>query len=240
MKLENLDIESLVQNYVLGRMSDAEVDEFEEYFLSNSEVIEMIEISRVIHVNAQYPVSSASLANDDMNNEGVTSSRPVDPSQVRSKNGSNGGLIERIKGWITIPVPAGALAASCVLALGLSTLLSEPSGPEDVLIASFSTQATRSHSSGAAIDLSNPSGTSALFIKLKSADYALYRVKIIDANTNVEKWVSNDFSVSSLRDKFIPLPQHAAIDNANVSVFGLSDSGEELSVMFCHYSEVCN
>ena len=241
MKADNLDIESLVQNYVLGRMTDTEINEFEEYFLSKPEIIEMLEIAQTICMSEAVP--DVNLNTDALGqvNERALSQAYLTDDSARTPTTGDVSLLERIKHWIAIPVPAGALAACFIFSIALSFLPSEKAvGPENMLIASFSTQLTRSSASNATIDLRNPNGDSALFIKLKRVDYANYRLKILDDATKKEEWVSKLFSVSSLRDKFIALPKHAAIGNARVLVYGVSESGEEFNVSFCHYSEVCN
>ena len=44
IKDENLD--DLIQNYAFGRLNDTQASEFEEYFISNPELVEKIELAQ--------------------------------------------------------------------------------------------------------------------------------------------------------------------------------------------------
>lgn len=211
------DLEKTVQRYVLGKLSESEAIEFEEYYLSNPDIIEMVETAQNMNLGLAHEPAAmhAEIAN------------------------SQNSFLQKLFGWLSVPIPAYAvLAAAAVFTpLAVNNLgFDKPS--EQIALANFSTATTRGIKQ-TGINLAGAAGTFALMIKLKQIDYPYYKLKIYRPAEAKPVWVSNQFQVSALRDQLIVIPDQAKINNATVEVVGVDSEFNEAVVEFCHYSEVC-
>jgi len=220
MKLNLEDLESTVQSYVLGTLSESHAQEFEAYFLSRPDVIEMIEHAQQIHLGLE-----AQFGGEEAKTAVVVQSKP---------------LMQRLLGYLTVPVPAFAviLMAAFLSPLAINSFDSKPLGG-DIEIVNFSTLTTRSAIRMPALDLSNVQGNAALMVKVKSVKHQYYKVKLTAAGSSVPLWTSEAFEVSSLRDHLVLLPEYVLLADLTVDVVGINADLSETSVEFCHYSEVC-
>ena len=222
MNLDNKDLEEVVQRYVLGQLSSTDTEAFEEYFLSRPDVIEMVETVQNIHVGMEMAERNAATRHSP-------APRPGKPAWV-----------QWLSDWFAVPVPAFAvvLMALVIVPPALQGLRTE-SGPTAMQLVNFSTDTTRSAGQAVTVDLSQTTGNAALLIKLKSVDFARYKLKLIADGEDDPMWISDPFQVSALRDHLVVLPDTIRPVKARIEVVGLSDPGGETPVEFCHYSETC-
>ena len=211
------DLESTVQRYVLGKLTEAEAQEFEAFYLSNPELIEMVEAAQNIQIG---------LANEPL----------INTKRSPQKRDS---WVQTVTGWLTVPVPAFAvLAIAAIVAPLLLTGGGINITPQQITLVSFTTSTTRGLESVKSIDLTTE-GTTALMIKLKTASHPQYKLKVFKAGENDPIWISNKFQVSGLLDQLVVIPDQAKINNATIVVVGVDKQANESPVEFCHYSELC-
>jgi hypothetical protein len=214
------DIETSVRNYVLGKMTDDETDQFEEYYLSNPDIIEMVEITQNIHIGLQ---------NAELSQAAEPNVNPVPNKWLRT-------LIN----WVSIPMPAYAAVALAIVAGPLAMNSFYTSSNIDTMnVANFATVATRGAKAPIEIDLSELNQPTGVFVKVRQVDYQYYILKLTAADSAQVNWVSEPFEVSSLRDKLLVIPDSVERSNVAISVYGIEREGIETPVEFCHYSEVC-
>ncbi len=215
------DIEKTVQDYVLGKLSDKDSDEFEAYFLGQPDIVEMLATAQRMHVG----MSSIELNNSELKRQYVR---------------SYGGLF-KIKKFISMPIPAYAVAAivATVIAGQLGFNRADQSVPFDFELARFSTEAKRGVAKKITLNFSEFDKSIGLFIKLKEVSYPNYKVRLVSSESGDRSWESELFQVSSLRDKLVLIPSHVATGSQIISVFGVANDGTETPEVFCNYSEVC-
>ena len=217
------DLETTVQNYVLNRLSTKEAEEFEEYYLSNPEIIAMVETVQNIQIGLQ------------------NAKQALKHETVISSSGVNRGWWRTIVAWISVPVPAYLTVGAVMLAAPLAyNSRQQTSSLEQLALVNFSTDVTRSSSAPLEFDLSTVQGTPAVFVKVKRVEHQHYVLKVNASGSGHTIWSSKPFAVSSLRDKLVVLPTTAKQDNVTIKLFGIEQDGIETLVEFCHYSEVCN
>lgn len=226
------NIDTVIQDYVLGRLNDAKATEFEEFFLSNHEVAEQVESAQLMHAGLQ-----------ELEKRSRQSS--INYSKAEAKNRQNTilksekSLFEKLLGLLTIPVPAFAMIAMVAVLspMALQSLNGDNSN-SNISLVNFSTQTTRSTNEVISIDLSNRNGDSALLIKLKSVEFPNFKLKLIPIGELNPVWESEPFKPSALRDKLVTLPS-GSLGKVQVEVVGIDDTLNETIVEFCHYSENC-
>ncbi len=218
MKNQYPDLENTVQQYVLGQLSESQAEEFEAYYLSNPDIIEMVEITQ----NIQIGLDNSSQA------ERYTESSSKQP------------FMQRLIGWISVPMPAYATLALAVL---LSPLIfkgiTQPENTAEMTLLNFSTEQTRGAIPTATIDLSNITGPAGILVKLKRLSHPQYQLKMLVDEGSSVVWKSEPFTVGALRDRLIPVPNEVPRNKLTIEVVGLNSDGTEQAIEFCHYSEVC-
>ena len=233
MKTKYDNIDTMIQNYVLGRLNDAQAAEFEEYFLSNPDLIEQIETAQLMHAGLLQAEQLTLQKSADSNTTAINS--PKKSKQLSAKP-----WYEKLRNLIFIPVPAFAVMAMAAvmlpMALQNSNNLKQNS---NISLINFSTQTTRSTNQGVTIDLSENNQNMAMLVKFKSVDFPNYKLKLIPIGESNPVWESELFQLSSLRDKLISLPSNS-YGKVSVEVVGIDDNLNESEVEFCHYSEICN
>lgn len=224
MKTRNKDLESTVKDYVLGRLSETEAEEFETYFLARPEIIALVEEVQSEHIG----------------------SAESHPSKVDAGNASST-VWNSIRSWLTVPASAVAAIALALVAVPLAINFQAGSNNLDnVYVAAFSTATTRGFNqnepaSSRKIDLSNEQGITGLFIKVKPDVRERYQLNVFAEGVESPVWISEPFQVSSgLRDYFVILPKEAALADARVQLVAVDRNQQTTPVEFCHYSEVCN
>lgn len=220
MKGNYEDIECVVQRYVLGKMSESEAEQFEEFYLSCSETAELVE--------------SAQAMNIGLNNLSQTSSL----SETKQTIAPLKQLWSRAINCLTIPVPAFAVLALGLVAVPFAFDLKQ--APPELNLVNFSTDVTRSRGPLTIIDLSDVSGIPTLLIKLKSVQQPHYKLKLYEVNNDRLVWESNLFSVGPLRESLLVLPTNLNAKKIRLEVVGVDQESNESIVEFCHFSEVCN
>jgi len=221
MKNEYPDLENTVQQYVLGKLSESQAEEFEAYYLSNPGIIEMVEITQNIQI-------------------GLENSRESESRVRHTASGSEESFMQRLMGWVSVPMPAYATLALAVL---LSPLIlkginqSENTG--EMTLLNFSTELTRGAAPTASIDLSSVTGTAGILVKLKQLSHPQYQLKMLLDDGTTVVWSSEPFTVSALRDRLVLVPNNVPRDKLTIEIIGLNSNGTEQAVEFCHYSEAC-
>jgi hypothetical protein len=216
------DLETTVRDYVLNRLSDKETEEFEEYYFSNPEIIEMVDA--VININI-------GLEN---------AKQPLNVEFVKPAGSSDKDWLRTLVSWISVPVPAYLAIVMVMVAAPLAYKGLSPSNfPDQLALVSFSTDVTRSADTPLELDLSDLQGAPAIFVKVKRVEHKYYVLKVNASDSDHSIWSSEPFKVSSLRDKLVVLPAAVKKDQVTIKVFGIEQDGIETSVEFCHYSEVC-
>jgi len=216
MKYPYTDLESTIQQYVLGRMSEAEVEDFEDYYFDKPEIIEMIETMQNIHAGLQ----SSVLANDE-------------DSYLNESS-----IFDKFVNLVSTPVPAYAFMAVLAGVLLLPNLLGDGNVTEPTLV-HFSTTAMRSSTSAAYVDLSQVSGPTVIIIKLPSIAHEYHALQLIDGDTGKLAWTSDRFQVGSLNESLVFLPESLQRQRFELRVIGIRQDDTTKQVSFCHYSEAC-
>lgn len=226
------DSQLAAQQYVLGQMSESDAQAFEAYFLSEPDIQDLVEVTQELHLGLK---ESSAMANESAVSESDT--------RVETRNSVFG----RLTGWLSVPVPAFAVLALAVLCSplilnGISSNNSlDANLVSNVELINFNTTATRSSQAGRpTINLSGISGSAALLIKVKSVKHKEYRLKLLLSEASEPAWVSEPFQVSALRDHLVTIPKLNVQDDLSIEVTGINPDSSETSVVFCHYSEVCN
>lgn len=217
MKYPYTDLESTIQQYVLGRMSEAEVEDFEDYYFDKPEIIEMIETMQNIHAGFQ----SAVLANDE------------------ERYSNENSIFDKFVNLVNTPVPAYAFMAVLASMLLIPNLLGERNVTEPTLV-HFGTTAMRSSTSTAHVDLSQVSGPAVVIIKLPSVAHEYHALKLIDGDTGKLAWTSDRFQVGSLNESLVFLPESLQRKRFELRIIGIRKGDTDQEVSFCHYSETCN
>lgn len=222
------NIDTVIQNYVRGRLNDADATEFEEFFLSNPEIAEQIETAQLMRAGF-IEIEKSGLQNSISNNKAESKN-----SQKCEKS-----LLEKFLGLVSIPVPAFAMIAMTAILLPMALQgLNGNTTNTNISLVNFSTQTTRSTSDPITINLSDRNENSALLIKLKSVAFPNYKLKLIPIDEVNAVWESEPFKPSPLRDKLVALPNRE-FGRVTVEVVGIDDTLNETIVEFCHYSESC-
>jgi len=232
LKQKFKDSQLAAQRYVLGQMSEADAQEFEAYFLSKPDILELIEVTQELHLGLK---ESNAMASQSVS------------SESDSKNKMRNSVFGQLTRWLSIPVPAFAVLAlvalfSPLVLNGISSSNSLDTGlVSDVELVNFSTTTTRSsQANNPTINLSGISGNAALMIKVKSVKHKEYRLKLISVEASKPVWTSKPFQVSALRDHLVTIPKLNVQDDLSIEVTGINADSSETPVVFCHYSEVCN
>ena len=229
MNINEKNLDTIIQNYVHGRLNDVEASEFEEYFLSNPNVIEQVETTQSLHMGLLEAEKTAFQQTAD-------SIKVSNTSTIKSTDS----FYQKLLNLVSIPVPAFAVIAMAAILLPMALEnFNNQNQTSEVSLINFSTQATRSSDQGITIDLSNSNNSSAILIKLKKVDYPFYKLKLINTNSNKSAWESQEFQVSALRDKLVTLPNLSSLGKVNVEVYGIDNDSQETKVDFCHYNETC-
>ncbi len=213
------DIEKTVQEYVLGKLSLSDAEEFEAYFLANPEIIEMVEVAQEVHLGL------------------VTLNKRTSLERVEARSGKS--IVTKLVALFSAPVPAYATALALMVVI-MGSQLFENSQDElisEIHLARFSTEATRSSSKKLMIDFSKHNKSVGIFIKVARVDYRHYVLRLTGNDDAV--WQSKPFEMSALKDALILVPQGVVKGSQSVEVIGVSGAGQETSVEFCNYNERC-
>ena len=217
------DLESTIQQYVLGHLSVKEATEFEAFYLAEPDVIEKIEIAQRLHHGLKKQALSV------QGNKTAT----------RKKKQANAslGLVD----WLRFPLPAYSFG---LLAFAMWTLTYIAPRPDitsnAITMAHFSTSAIRGTTEPPIIDFNNIQTDAAILIKLPRADYQFYRLRLLNNQNNRPIWSSKPFQLTPLRDQMVFVPKNTVSDKAILQVIGIKNDASEVEVNFCHYSENCN
>jgi len=221
MKTEYPDLETTVQQYVLGQLSESEAEQFEAYYLSKPDIIEMVEIAQNIQI-------------------GIENSVTLKPRQTAAVTASNDSILQRLFGWVSVPMPVYATMA---LVLLMSPLLINGFNPAEnspeMTLLSFSTEQTRGAEQAVSVDLAGVAGSAGILVKLKRFSHPQYQLKLLSSDSANVAWTSEPFTVSALRDRLVVLPSEVPRAKFTINVFGLDSNGTSVPVEFCHYSEAC-
>jgi len=229
------NIESTVQKYVLGQLSTAEVDEFELYFITRPDIIDLIEVTQQMYLGASHL------------NENTKKTAVVE-SESRANQSST--WLDKVRSLLSFPVPAYAFALSLfALAPLMSVMLDGNTGngigdgaginDTPLELVRFTTEVVRSGVEfDEVLNLSEVGDNAAVFIKLKAVDYEFYQAVLLD-ESDKEVWLSPRFQPSALRDSLILIPNSVERKEVKLQVYGVVESGETQKVEYCHYSERC-
>ena len=222
MSTTHNDIETMVRDYVLGRLSDEEAEEFEAYFLGHADLVKMVSDFQTMQIAIS----------------GVEESRQAELVKVSSSSTSST-LLSRLKGVFTVPVPAYSVAALMAASfIGSQQVLNTIPSQNELQIARFTTAATRGKNldQEVVINFSEYGGDVGLFLKVPEVNYQYYRVRLIAQNDGTDVWESTDFEFSALRDHLLVIPSK---EISGVRIVKLVAGEENEFVSFCAYSEVC-
>lgn len=232
MNIDSTNIETLAKRYVLGQLDEGQAEEFETYYFSRPELIEMVDAIQKIHIGMENTEFATVYADQAL----------AGPSTTHS-------LVNKLAGWIKSPMPGYALAATIALvAFGPATLLSSLSSSSkdtsslgELQLVRLDTSSVRSANAVQTINLSVPDGKSAaLLVRVKDVEFPNYRLKVSSSDKSELLWASKSFHFASgSRDYLFVVPSEAALDNVHVELFGINQKSQELSVPFCNYTEAC-
>ena len=105
MKNWEQNLETHIQSYILNKMSDADAEEFEEFFLARPDIAESIDLALMIRRGLK--------ATDEHNPDLLL----VKPESKRVS------IMEVVRGWFVYPVPAFAVVLlTSIAALPLMTV----------------------------------------------------------------------------------------------------------------------
>ena len=221
MKNEYPDLENTIQQYVLGKLSESQAEEFEAYYISNPDIIEMVEITQNIQI-------------------GLENSKQSTSRVSQTDSGTDESLMQRLMGWISVPMPAYATLALAVLLSPLIFIgINQSENTAELTLLNFSTEQTRGAAPTAIIDLSNVTGPAGILVKLKRLSHPQYKLKMLVDDAPTAIWSSKPFTVGALRDRLVLVPTKVPRSKLTIEVIGLNSDGTEQAVEFCHYSEVC-
>lgn len=207
------DLESVVQKYVLGRLTDAEQEEFEAYYLARPDVIDMVETASAINEHA------ASYAGKQENFITTFFRDLLSPRAFAY------GLM------LAVGVGLGSF-----ISLPNNDRVYAPS----IELVSFSTEVTRSAKNGVSINLTQLEKDAGLLIKVKKVDYPMYQARLVDPNSKKVLWESDQFSFSASKDFLLVIPNAATMGTPNLIIDGLNSKEVREAIEFCHYKESCN
>jgi len=218
------DIQTTVQQYVLGKLSEIESDEFEAYFLSQPDIIEMVELEQTFQAGLQASESHAQIGEEP-------SSTAVHTTSWLSKLGQ----------LVSIPIPAYAVAALAAISfLSFNPLETQnQTSSLDFELARFSTAVKRGEESQVSINFSEYDNAVGLFIKLQEVTHRDYKVTLVSTDSGEISWESEPFQVSSLKDQLVVIPNGVVTGDQIIEVAGINSGGENENVRFCNYSEPC-
>ena len=215
------DIEKTVQEYVLGKLSTEEAEGFEAFFLSDLEIVDMVETAQSMHLALN------SFSRNDHLSDGV-------------EDGVKKSVLTKLLEFISIPVPAYSMAA-LLLAVTIAPQLlsySERAVAPELQIVRFSSEATRSISNTLTIDFTNRKEAVGIFIKVARVDYRDYVLRLNGPNDAI--WLSKPFQMSTLKDALVVVPNGVVDGPQSVELFGVSPTGQQVPVEFCNYNERCS
>jgi len=225
MTVDYNDIESVVQQYVTGSLSEYDQEEFEIFFLDKPDIIEMVNLAQKMHIGLSQN-NPTPMQNIALNPSWITGimSKALTPAPAH--------LVGLLLGMLVIGLPAYHLREN-----------SSPAVTSYPVLA-FSTAATRGS------DINDPRFKKSdfkldyvnFFFKLAEINFPRYRVELIDSSTQKMIWQSGEFhakTFSALRDKSLIVPIKEIEQNFEFQLYGLSESNGWTPVSFCHYSERC-
>jgi len=230
MIIDSTNIETWIKRYVLDQLDESQAEEFENYYLARPDVIEKIAAAQKIKLGLEV-LESDSEANSTCIDNVVT---------ARSREHS---LLARILGWMTVPVPSYAMLAALAILGPLAlnnTAFNQVASDSDIQLVRLDAPSVRSFETTKGVNLSVVGKQTAVVVRVKGVDYPKYKLSINATGSESSLWSSDFFAFASgARDHLILIPPHAAIDSANVQLFGVNEQGQEIEVSFCNYTEAC-
>ena len=226
MQIDKENLVRLANEYASGSMSNADAEQFEEYFLSRPDVLDLVERAQTTMIESNKR-----------------------DHQAEQDGGMTwfGELISNLSQPTLTPIFSASLVFVALIGQGL-LLSGFGSRADEIRLAGFTTAKTRTASMEqpsryvAKTDLRSVANEAvAVMVKFTQEVEQEYKLQVFDS-MNLERpvWESDLFVArSGNRDQIVSIPTVARIDNASIKVLGRSEGAPFKYVQFCHYSEAC-
>jgi hypothetical protein len=216
------DIEKTVQEYVLGKLSDSEAEDFEAFFLGRPEIVEMVGEAQMITLG----LSASDVQLDS-----------VDDNQVYVHSG----WLQTLQSLFSVSIPVYAVMGLLIVTSAGPMLLNSHEKDQigTVELVRFSTGATRGNKDEVVVNFSKSDVNLAMLIKIDDASYHSYRLRAELVKDSSVRWQSKKFQLSALRDALVNIPPRSVFGEYKITAFGIREDGVEIQVSLCNYHEVC-